>query len=72
MAGDSPPAWTQDVYKRQIYNRLADTGSHGTYGMLQVDASLLYALPGHEGAITNDDKKVDSKYNLYKLSLIHI
>lgn len=49
-----------------IYNRLADTGSHGTYGMLQVDASLLYALPGHEGAITNDDKKVDSKYNLYK------
>lgn len=49
-----------------IYNRMADTGSHGTYGMLQVDASLLYALPDHEGAITNDDKKVDSKYNLYK------
>ncbi len=49
-----------------IYNRLADTGSHGTYGMLQVDASLLYALPDHEGAITNDDKKVDSEYNLYK------
>ena len=39
---------------------------HGTYEMLQVDASLLYALPDHEGAITNDDKKVDSKYNLYK------
>ena len=49
-----------------IYNRLTDTGSHGTYGMLQVDASLLYALPDHEGTITNDDKKVDSKYNLYK------
>jgi len=49
-----------------IYNRMADTGSHGTYGMLQVDASLLYALPDHAGAITNDDKKVDSKYNLYK------
>lgn len=49
-----------------IYNRMVDTGSHGTYGMLQVDASLLYALPDHDGAITNDDKKVDSKYNLYK------
>ena len=49
-----------------IYNRMADTGSHGTYGMLQVDASLLYALPDHEGAITNEDKKVDSRYNLYK------
>lgn len=31
-----------------------------------MDASLLYALPDHEGTITNDDKKVDSKYNLYK------
>ncbi len=49
-----------------IYNRLADTGSHGTYKMLQVDASLLYAIPDHEGVITNDDKKVDSPYNLYK------
>lgn len=49
-----------------IYNRMADTGSHGTYGMLQVDASLLYALSDHEGAITNEDKKVDSRYNLYK------
>lgn len=49
-----------------IYNRLADGGSHGTYGMLQVDASLLYAIPDHQGVITNDDKKVDSKYNLYK------
>lgn len=49
-----------------IYNRLNDNGSHGTYKMLNIDASLLYALPGHEGAITNEDKKVDSKYNLYK------
>jgi UPF0755 protein len=48
-----------------IYNRLADKGSHGTYGMLQIDAALLYALPGHTGEITNDDKKVDSPYNLY-------
>jgi UPF0755 protein len=48
-----------------IYNRLNDDGSHGTYGMLQIDASLLYALPGHEGAITKADKKTDSPYNLY-------
>ena len=48
-----------------IYNRLSDTGSHGTYQKLQIDASLLYALPDHTGAITNEDKKVDSPYNLY-------
>lgn len=49
-----------------IYNRLKDKGEHGTYGVLNIDAALLYALPGHTGAITNDDKKVDSPYNLYK------
>ncbi|MCI2055860.1 MAG: endolytic transglycosylase MltG [Oscillibacter sp.] len=49
-----------------IYNRLNDSGSHGTYKMLQIDASLLYALPEHTGALTNDDKKTDSPYNLYK------
>lgn len=49
-----------------IYNRLNDGGAHGTYGMLQVDASLLYAIPDHQGVITNDDKKIDSGYNLYK------
>lgn len=49
-----------------IYNRLNDTGAGGTYKMLQIDASLLYALPGHEGAITNQDKKTDSPYNLYQ------
>lgn len=48
-----------------IYNRLNDTGSHGTYQMLNIDAALLYALPNHEGALTNSDKKVDSRYNLY-------
>lgn len=51
-----------------IYNRLADKGNHGTYGMLQIDASLLYAVPNHTGAITDTDKKVDSPYNLYKNS----
>jgi len=50
-----------------IYNRLDGEGDKGgTYGYLQIDASLLYALPGHEGAITNEDKETDSKYNLYK------
>ena len=48
-----------------IYNRLNDSGSHGTYRMLNIDAALLYALPDHEGALTNVDKKVDSPYNLY-------
>ena len=50
-----------------IYNRLDGPGDKGgTYGLLQIDASLLYALPEHEGAITNADKQTDSKYNLYK------
>ena len=50
-----------------IYNRLQGPGDKGgTYGMLQVDAALLYALPGHEGAITNADMATDSPYNLYK------
>ena len=50
-----------------IYNRLGGPGDKGgTYGLLQIDASLLYAMPDHEGAITNADKQTDSKYNLYK------
>lgn len=50
-----------------IYNRLNGPGDKGgTYGMLQVDASLLYALPDHTGPITKSDKEVDSRYNLYK------
>lgn len=50
-----------------IYNRLDGPGDKGgTYGLLQVDAALLYALPDHEGAITNADKEVNSPYNLYK------
>ena len=48
-----------------IYNRLENT-SYETAGLLQIDASLLYALPDHQGAITNEDKAVDSPYNLYK------
>lgn len=50
-----------------IYNRLEGSGDKaGTYGLLQVDASLLYALPGHEGAITQSDLQTNSPYNLYQ------
>ena len=50
-----------------IYNRLEGSGDkQGTYGLLQIDASLLYALPDHEGSITEADKQTDSPYNLYK------
>ena len=50
-----------------IYNRLEGPGDRqGTYGLLQIDASLLYALPDHEGAITSADMETDSPYNLYE------
>ena len=50
-----------------IYNRLEGPGDRqGTYGLLQIDASLLYALPDHEGPITSEDMQVDSPYNLYQ------
>ena len=49
-----------------IYNRLDGPGDKGgTNGLLQVDASLLYGLPGHEGAITQEDLQTDTPYNLY-------
>ena len=47
-----------------IYNRMDNPG-YETAGLLQIDAALLYALPDHEGAITAEDKEVDSPYNLY-------
>ena len=50
-----------------IYNRLDGPGDKsGTYGLLQVDASLLYGLPGHTGSITQADLQADTPYNLYK------
>lgn len=50
-----------------IYNRLEGPGDKaGTNGLLQVDASLLYGLPGHEGGITQTDLQADTPYNLYK------
>ncbi|WP_295578764.1 endolytic transglycosylase MltG [uncultured Oscillibacter sp.] len=56
----------QNMIASVIYNRLNDSGSHGTYKMLNIDASLLYALPDHQGPITAEDMQVDSRYNLYK------
>ena len=50
-----------------IYNRLEGSGNkQGTYGLLQIDASLLYALPDHTGPITSADMQTDSPYNLYQ------
>ncbi|MEG0780116.1 MAG: endolytic transglycosylase MltG [Oscillospiraceae bacterium] len=46
-----------------IYNRMRTRGE--TAGLLQIDAALLYAIPSHAGVITNEDKKIDSPYNLY-------
>lgn len=57
----------QGMIASVIYNRLEGPGDKaGTYGMLQIDASLLYALPDHEGAITSADMETDSPYNLYR------
>jgi len=56
----------QDKIASVIYNRLKDDGSHGTYGVLNIDAALLYGLPDHTGPLTNEDKAVDTRYNLYK------
>ena len=50
-----------------IYNRLDGTGSRaGTYGLLQIDASVLYDMPAHTGPITSADLERSSPYNLYK------
>ena len=47
-----------------IYNRLEGSGNkQGTYGLLQIDATLLYALPDHTGPITSADMQTDSPYN---------
>lgn len=50
-----------------IYNRLDGSGSRaGTYGLLQIDASLLYGIPDHKGPITSADLEYSSPYNLYQ------
>ncbi len=49
-----------------IDNRLNGPGDRGgTYGLLQIDASLLYVLD-HKAPITTGDLELDSPYNLYK------
>ena len=47
-----------------IYNRLKNSGE--TAGFLQIDAALLYALPEHKEKLTEEDKEIESPYNLYK------
>ena len=50
-----------------IYNRLKDTnGRHGTYGVLGIDAALLYVLPDNNGVIHASDLEMESPYNLRK------
>ncbi|MBQ6986585.1 MAG: endolytic transglycosylase MltG [Oscillibacter sp.] len=50
-----------------VYNRLDGPGSRaGTYGLLQIDAALLYGIPDHSGPITSADLEYSSPYNLYK------
>ena len=50
-----------------IWNRLTGEGDRGgTYGYLQIDASVLYALPGHTGPLTRSDLETDDPYNTYR------
>lgn len=57
---------------RVIYNRLAEVGEAETYGLLQIDATLIYALGDafdlaeRNGVVLNVDKEVDSPYNTYQ------
>lgn len=51
---------------RVVYNRLANDGAP-TYGLLQIDATVNYALDRKLGvALTTDELEVDSPYNTYK------
>ncbi len=47
-----------------IYNRLLDPDR---YPLLQIDATVVYALGGIDGALTYEDTQVDSPYNTYKV-----
>ncbi len=49
---------------RVIYNRLENVGTAGTVGLLQIDATVAYALGENLGvALTQDQLAVDSPYN---------
>ncbi len=45
-----------------IYNRLHKPEK---FPYLQIDATILYALPEHKTRLTNTDKELDSPYNTY-------
>lgn len=52
---------------RVIHNRLDPKTWGGTYGLLQLDAALNYALKNKDVILTNDQvQNTDSPYNLYK------
>ena len=53
---------------RVIYNRLEGPGDKGgTYGLLQIDATVNYAADNELGAVpTTEDLEIDSPYNTYK------
>ncbi len=49
---------------RVIYNRLENVGTAGTVGLLQIDATVAYALGENLGvALTQEQLAVDSPYN---------
>ena len=48
-----------------IFNRL-NNNSGGTYGYLQIDATIQYVLPERKENLSDADKEIDSRYNTYK------
>jgi len=51
---------------RVIYNRIENPGTAGTVGLLQIDATINYALGRDLGfAISPEDRQYDSLYNTY-------
>lgn len=52
----------RDSIASVIYNRLTDDGSHGTYGLLQIDATIYYAI---EDTGEEFSTEIDSPYNTY-------
>lgn len=56
-----------DKIARVIYNRLNPDTWGGTYGLLQIDAALNYALKNKDVVLTEEQiQGLDSPYNLYK------
>jgi UPF0755 protein len=56
-----------DKVARVIYNRLDESTWGGTYGLLQMDATLNYALKKSDINLTTEElQNTDSPYNTYK------